>query len=155
MKRKTGIILGIIAAFLLAGGLLWHFLPVRVLKNMEAEQVASIMVTNSGSGNQFEITDREEIAGLLSSVHQLAFRKKEIASVPGPWYRLDFIDQNRETAASLELQNDHAVRYQFAGHTAVFLYSKDEMKELCDVLQKTEAVYFPDCSKDPDFPYEN
>ena len=151
MKRKSIVIISVIAVLLITGVLLWRFLPVKVLKGIDSETIVSIAVTDCRNGNQFEITDQDDISQFISNVHQITFQKKEIASVPGPWYHLNFINKNREVAASLEIQNYHSIRYKFMSNHALFLYSNEEMKEIGNYLQQTESVYFPDYNKDPDF----
>ncbi len=154
MKRKSIIIISIISALLISSSLLWRFFPVKVLQDIDSEMITSIKVVNSSNGNQFEITDQDDISKFISSIQKVTFKKKEVASVPGPWYQLDFMNKNEEVVSSLEIQNYRSVRYKFFLDNAIFLYSDEEMNEICDYLQQIEAIHFPDYNKDPDFPYD-
>lgn len=154
MKRKSIIIISIISALLISSSLLWRFFPVKVLQDIDSEMITSIKVVNSSNGNQFEITDQYDISKFISSIQKVTFKKKEVASVPGPWYQLDFMNKNEEVVSSLEIQNYRSVRYKFFLDNAIFLYSDEEMNEICDYLQQIEAIHFPDYNKDPDFPYD-
>lgn len=154
MKRKSIIIISIISALLISSSLLWRFFPVKVLQDIDSEMITSIKVVNSSNGNQFEITDQDDISKFISSIQKVIFKKKEVASVPGPWYQLDFMNKNEEVVSSLEIQNYRSVRYKFFLDNAIFLYSDEEMNEICDYLQQIEAIHFPDYNKDPDFPYD-
>ena len=129
MKRKSIIVIGIIAVLLTAVILLWEFFPVKVLKDIDSEDITSIQVISS-SGNQFELTEQDNISEFVRSIQQVKFQKKDIASVPGPWYQLDFLNDTKEVVATLGIQNNHAVRYSSVFDRSLFLYSKEEMKEI-------------------------
>ena len=155
MKRKSIIVIGIIAVLLTAVILLWEFLPVKVLKDIDSEDITSIQVISS-SGNQFELTEQDNISEFVRSIQQVKFQKKDIASVPGqwyPWYQLDFLNDTKEVVATLGIQNYHVVRYSSVFDRSLFLYSKEEMKEIGNYLEQNEAIRFPDYNRDPDFPY--
>lgn len=154
MKRKSIIVIGIIAVLLTAIILLWEFLPVKVLKDIDSEDITSIRVISS-SGNHFELTEQDNISEFVRSIQQVKFQKKDIASVPGPWYQLDFLNDTKEVVATLEIQNYHAVRYSSVFDRSLFLYSKEEMKEIGNYLEQNEAIRFPDYNRDPDFPYDD
>ena len=94
MKRKSIIVIGIIAVLLTAVILLWEFFPVKVLKDIDSEDITSIQVISS-SGNQFELTEQDNISEFVRSIQQVKFQKKDIASVPGPWYQLDFLNDTK------------------------------------------------------------
>ena len=127
MKRKSIIVIGIIAVLLTAVILLWEFFPVKVLKDIDSEDITSIQVISS-SGNQFELTEQDNISEFVRSIQQVKFQKKDIASVPGPWYQLDFLNDTKEVVA---------------------------MKEIGNYLEQNEAIRFPDNNRDSDFPYDD
>ena len=154
MKRKSIIVIGIIAVLLTAVILLWEFLPVKVLKDIDSEDITSIQVISS-SGNHFELTEQDNISEFVRSIQQVKFQKKDIASVPGPWYKLDFLNDTKEVVATLGIQNYHAVRYSSVFDRSLFLYSKGEMKEIGNYLEENEAIRFPDYNREPDFPYDD
>ena len=154
MKRKSIIVIGIIAVLLTAVILLWEFLPVKVLKNIDSEDITSILVISS-SGNQFELMEQDNISEFVRSIQQVKFQKKDIASVPGPWYQLDFLNDTKEVVATLGIQNYHAVRYSSVFDRSLFLYSKEEMKEIGNYMEQNEAIRFPGYNRDPDFPYDD
>lgn len=154
MKRKSIIVIGIIAVLLTAVILLWEFFPVKVLKDIDSEDITSIQVISS-SGNQFELTEQDNISEFVRSIQQVKFQKKDIASVPGPWYQLDFLNDTKEVVATLGSQNYHAVRYSSVFDRSLFLYSKEEMKEIGNYLEQNEAIRFPDNNRDSDFPYDD
>ena len=154
MKRKSIIVIGIIAVVLTAVILLWEFFPVKVLNDIDSEEITSIQVISS-SGNQFELTEQDNISEFVRNIQQVKFQKKDIASVPDSWYQLDFLNDTKEVVATLEIQNYHAVRYSNAFDRSLFLYSKEEMKEIGNYLEQNEAIRFPDYNRDPDFPYDD
>lgn len=154
MKRKSIIVIGIIAVLLTAVILLWEFLPVKVLKDIDPEDITSIQVISS-SGNQFELTEQDNISEFVRSIQQVKFQKKDIALVPGPWYQLDFLNDTKEVVATMGIQNYHAVRYSSVFDRSLFLYSKEEMKEIGNYLEQNEAIRFPGYNRDPDFPYDD
>ena len=154
MKRKSIIVIGIIAVLLTAVILLWEFFPVKVLKDIDSEDITSIQVISS-SGNQFELTEQDNISEFVRSIQQVKFQKKDIASVPGPWYQLDFLNDTKEVVATLGIQNYHAGRYSSVFDRSPFLYSKEEMKEIGNYLEQNEAIRFPDNNRDSDFPYDD
>lgn len=134
---------------------MWCFFPINFLQEVEPEAIASIKVVDGNNGNQFEITDRDDVSKIVGGIQQVTFRKKEIASVPGHWYQLDFLNENGETVASLAIQNYRAVRKELSTNTSIFFYCDEEMREIGDYLQQMEGTYFPDYNRDPDFPYED
>ena len=154
MKRKSIIIIGIIAVLLTAIILLWKFIPVKVLKNIDSEDITSIQVISS-SGNQFELTEQDNISEFVRSIQQVKFQKKDIASVPGLWYQLDFLNDTKEVVATLGIQNYHTVRYSSVFDHSLFHYSKEEIKGIGNYLEQNEAIRFPDYNRDPDFPYDD
>ena len=154
MKRKSAIVIGIIAVLLTAIILLWEFLPVKVLNDIDPEDITSIQVISS-SGNQIELTEQDNISEFVMSIQQVKFQKKDIASVSSPWYQLNFLNDTKEVVATLGIQNYHAVRYGTVFNHSLFLYSKEEMKEIGNYLEQNEAIRFPDYNRDPDFPYDD
>ncbi len=154
MKRKAIIVISVIAVLLTVVVLLWEFLSVKVLKDIDSEDITSIQVISS-SGNQFELTEQDNISEFVRSIQQVKFQKKDIASVPGPWYQLDFLNDTKEVVATLGIQNYHAVRYSSVFDRSLFLYSKEDMKEIGNYLEQNEAIRFPDYNRDPDFPYDD
>ena len=74
MKRKSIIVIGIIAVLLTAVILLWEFLPVKVLKDIDSKDITSIQVISS-SGNQFELTEQDNISEFVRIIQQVKFQK--------------------------------------------------------------------------------
>ena len=75
MKRKSIIVIGIITVVLTAVILFWEFLPVKVLKNIDSEDITAIQVISS-SGNQFELTEQDNISEFVRSIKQVKFQKE-------------------------------------------------------------------------------
>ncbi len=154
MKKKTKIIVGIIALLFVICWFVWRFMPVRFLRLVESEEIAVIEVFNGNNGNEFEITDPEDIFNIVSSIKQVTFRKKTTISDVAYWYRLTFIDENGEEIDSLAIQNHYCMRKNITSKREGFFFCNGELGEIADYLEKLESIQFPDYKKDPDSPQE-
>ncbi len=151
MKKKTKIIVGIIALLLAVCWYVWRFMPVHFLRGVEAKELAAIKVFNGNNGNEFEITDSDDIFNIVSGIKQVTFRKKEAVSDVAYWYCLAFIDENGEEMDSLAIQNRYCMRKDIAPEREVFFFCNGELSEVANYLENLESIQFPDYNKDPDF----
>ena len=151
MKKRTKIVAGLFAVLLVIGWLVWRFMPVHFLREVDPKDVAVIDVRNGNNGNQFEVTDSDDIAGMITSIQQITFRRKTIASDIDRWYFLTFLDENGEEIDSIGIQNRHSVRKDMTQKTSIFFFCDGELDEIGDRLERLESAQYPDYNKDPDF----
>lgn len=143
--------IGIIALVFIICWYAWHFMPVRFLYGVEPEEIAVIKVSNGNNGNEFEITDPEDISYIVSNMKQIAFRKKTTADNIDYWYCLIFINEKGEGMDSLSIQNRNCIRKDTTSKEAVYYFCNGELSEVGDYLESLESALFPDYNKDPDF----
>ena len=61
MTKKTKIVVGSIVFLFIASGLIWWFMPVHFLREVELDEVAAIIVYNGNNSDQFEVTNLDDI----------------------------------------------------------------------------------------------
>ncbi len=153
MKKTVKIMVGIVVLLIVVIGLVWQFFPIYFLRGIKANEIAVIKVLDANNGNEFDVTDSNDILYISSNIQQIAFRKKEISSVAGPWYRLGFVNENGEEIGSLGIQNHRVVRKELSSKKSILFFCTGEIGEIGDYLENLESIQFPDYNKDPDFPY--
>lgn len=150
MTKKLKIAAGGIALLLIAGGLIWWYFPVRFLRGIEPEEIAAITVSNGNNGDQFEITDPDNISWIIDSIKGMALQRDGFMPGADYYYLLTFLRENGEEADSFGIQNNHCMR-----RGDFFYRCHGELDTIAEYLEDLEAVQFPDYKKDPDFPYSD
>lgn len=149
MKKRVVSI--IIFLFVVSMIVLW-FIPVHFLCEVEPVEVVAIKVLNGNSGNEFEITNFEDIATIVNNIKEIAFKKYGVSFNIDYGYYLAFIDANGEEIASLGVQNSRMIRKDITQKCAAFYSCDGELGIVTDYLKSLEALQFPDYDKDPSFP---
>lgn len=153
MTKKAKIIVSITVLLFIACGLAWWFMSVHFLGGVEPEDVVMIIVFNSNNGDEFQITNPDDISCVVNAIKQITFKKEEFASEEVPyWYHLTFINENGEEVESLALQNPRILRKNVTQKGVVFYRCDGELSVVGDYLESLEAAQFPDYNRDPDFP---
>ena len=148
MTKKTKILTGIIVFLFIACGLVWWFMPVHFLREVEPEEVAAITVFNGNNGDEFEITDPDDISHIVNAIKQISLKKDQYISGADYYYNLTFVNENGEEIDHFGIQNHIYMRRDD------FFYRCDEdPSKVAEYLEGLEAIRFPDYNKDPDFPY--
>ena len=148
MTKKTKIVVGAIVLFFIASGLIWWFMPIHFLREVEPGEVAAIVVFNGNNGDEFEVTNSDDISFIMHSIKQITLRKDNFTSGVDYYYILTFINENGEELDSFGIQNHNFMR---RGDT--FYRCNGEPGIVAEYLENLEAIQFPDWNKDPDFPY--
>ena len=76
--KKILICLLIIVA-VLALGVIWYRIPVRMLATVDAEDVGRITIFNGTNGEEAEITDREEIEHIVNNLKTVTMKRRKIS----------------------------------------------------------------------------
>ena len=148
MTKKSKIVVGAIALLFIASGLIWWFMPVHFLREVELEEVATIIVFNGNNSDEFEVTNLDDISFIMNNIKQITLRKDNFTSGVDYYYILTFIDENGEEIDSFGIQN-----YYFMRKGDAFYRCNGELDTVSEYLENLEAIQFPDWNKDPDFPY--
>lgn len=150
MPKKVEIAVGSIALVLMICGFVWWFLPVRFLHGVEPEEITTIFVSNGNNGDEFEVTDPDDIFWLAGSIKEITFRR--YGFVPGTdyYYLLTVLGKNGEDVDSFGIQNYYHMR-----RGDFFYRCSGELDAIAEYLEHLEAIRFPDYNKDPDFPYSD
>lgn len=136
---------------LIAGKYGWRLIPVHFLSEMEPTEIVAIKAVNHGNGNEYEITDSDDIAMIVNGIQEITFKMEGIYSEVDAWYCLTFMNANGEEIASLGVQNARFVRKDIAQKYAVFYLGDGELRIVADYLGSLEKLHFPDYDRDPDF----
>ena len=148
MAKKTKIAVGCIAFLIIACGLIWWFMPIHFLREVEPEEVAMIMVFNGNNGDEFEVTNPDGISYIANAIRQITLRRDSFTSGVDYYYILTFINENGEEMDSFGIQNPYIMRRDDA-----FYRCNGELGTVAEYLENLEATQFPDYNMDPDFPY--
>ena len=148
MTKKTKIVIGCVVLLFIVCGLIWWFMPVHFLREVEPEEVATIIVFNGNNGDEFEIINSDDISYIMNTIKQITLKKDSFTSGVDYYYILTFINENGEEMDSFGIQNPYIMRKGDA-----FYRCNGELGTVAEYLEDLEAIQFPDWNKDPDFPY--
>ena len=152
MKKKKSIVCIVVLLFGVCG-LVWRFLPVHFPNEIEPEKVVKIKVFNGINGDEFEITDQDEITQIVNGIKQIDFKKEGFISEVQHWYYLTLINESGEETESLGVQNSRFFVKDITQKYMGIYRCDGELSEIGDYLENLEAVQFPDYNRDPDFCY--
>ena len=117
--------------------LLWQ-LPTYFLRDTEPEEIASIHIFNGNSGNEFEVTDTEDIAFITEHIRQSAFKKDRCSLMySGFLYRMHFVHADGQKIQSFIVNSDDTIRKD------PFFYTCDGNMGVVAYLEHLENERFP------------
>ena len=148
MTKKTKIVVGCIGLLFITFGLIWWFMPVYFLREVEPEKVTAIIVFNGNNGDEFEVANPDDISYIMNTIKQITLKKDSFTSGVDYYYILTFINENGEEMDSFGIQNPYIMRKGNA-----FYRCNGELGTVAEYLENLEAIQFPDWNKDSDFPY--
>lgn len=137
-----------------AGGFLWTAIPVHFLSEIEPEEVGKIYVFNENNGDEFEVTNSDDINNIVNSIKQIIFKRDNFGPEVPYWYRLTFIDENGKEIETLGIQNSRILQKDVTEKWSFCYRCDGELGIVGDCLESLEAVEFPDYKKDQGFPYD-
>lgn len=109
-KKKTLIISCFFLSVLVGCGSIWWWFPTHILEEIETNKISIIKVVNKNSGNEFEITDSNDVSIIVEGIGEKTFRKKSVNSENiAYWYQLTFYGENGKEIETLDIQNKHIV----------------------------------------------
>lgn len=85
-------------------------MPVHFLREVELEEIAAIKVFNGNNGDEFEVTDSDDIFYIVNSIKQITLKKDNFTSGVDYYYILTFINENGEEIDSFGIQNYYFMR---------------------------------------------
>ena len=150
MTKKTKIVVGCVILLFIVCGLIWWIMPVHFLREVEPEEVATIIVFNGNNGDEFEITNADDISYILNTIKQITLKKDSFTSGVDYYYIVTFINNNGKEVDSFGIQNSYIMRRDDA-----FYRCNGELGTVAEYLENLEAIQFSDWNKDSDFPYGN
>ena len=148
MTKKTKIVVGCVVLLLIVCGFIWWFMPVHFLREVEPEEVVMIKVFNGNNGDEFEVTNPDDISYVANTIKQISLKKDSFTSGVDYYYILTFINEDGEEMDSFGIQNPYIMRKGNA-----FYRCNGELDTVAEYLENLEAIQFPDWNKDSDFPY--
>ena len=109
-----------------------------------------IKVYNGNNGNEFEITDAEDISIIVNEIKTVAFQKEELFRKADCWYYMTFINESGAEIDSFGILN----RYYIAKENGAVYRCDGQLDIIGEYMDNLEEQRFPDThSQDPDFPY--
>lgn len=148
MTKKTKIVVGCVVLLFIVCGFIWWFMPVHFLREVEPEEVATIIVFNGNNGDEFEITNSDDISYIVNAIQQISLKKDQYISGADYYYNLIFVNENGEEIDYFGIQNHIYMR-----RDDFFYRCNEDLSMIEEYLESLEAIQFPDWNKDPDFPY--
>ncbi len=132
MKKKIFMIILIVIILAVAEAvILWWIAPKAFLKNQTTEDIQSIKVFDGSTGKQFEITDSESIARIVSSIQGVKFKKSGISeNYEGFSFSMTFFDNSGKEIDSFIVNSDSQIRkdpffYETEGNMNIFDFLKE------------------------------
>lgn len=151
-KKKTLIIFCFFLSVLVGCGSIWWWFPTHILEEIETNKISIIKVFNKNSGNEFEITDSNDVSIIVEGIGEKTFRKKSVNSENiAYWYQLTFYGENGKEIETLDIQNKHIIKKYISDKFTIYYYCNEGLDVVTDCLERAEALQFPDYNKDPDF----
>ena len=119
----------------------WYSAPRRFLRGVDAEAVSKILVFDGGTGQNFEITEREEISAIVENIQNVSMKRgKRSDGYDGFRYSLKFVDSSGQAIDSFVVNSEDTIRDD------PFFWHCDG--ELCyEYLGEIEGKYVPDGKK--------
>ena len=126
MTKKTKLVVGCVAFVLIVCGLIWWFMPVHFLREVEPEEVATIIVFNGNNGDEFEIANSDDVFYIMNTIKQIPLKKDSFTSGVDYYYILTFINEGGEEVDSFGIQNPYIMRkgdafYRCNGKLPIYL----------------------------------
>lgn len=141
MKKKTKVIIGIliVIAFIAVGFAIWWFSPTYFLKGVKPEEIATIEVFNGNDGNQFDITDAENIKFITENIQTVPMNKDSISMGMGTTYNLRFLNSDGKEVDKFIIMNLSTIR------SGMMFYKCDgQLQQVENYLIELEKALFPD-----------
>ena len=138
MKKKVPVVIGIIA-LMIVGTAIWWFSPKSFLANVEEEEIAYIEVFNGNDGNQFTISEPDDIFFLTDSIKSVSMKKDRISMGMGTTYNLRFLNAEGNEIDKFIIMTSSTIRKGI-----VFYECDGELEQVEDYLINLEKVQFPD-----------
>ncbi len=132
MKKKIFMIILIVVILAVAEAvILWWIAPKVFLKNQVAEDIQSIKIFDGSTGKQFEVTDKESIERIVSSIQSIKFKKSGISeNYKGFSFSMTFFDNDGMEIDSFIVNSDSKIRkdpffYETEGNMNIFDFLKE------------------------------
>ena len=132
------VVIGIIA-LMIVGTVIWWFSPKSFLANVEAEEIAYIEVFNGNDGNQFTISEPDDISIITDSIKSVSMKKDRISMGMGTTYNLIFLNAEGNEIDKFIIMTSSTIRKGI-----VFYECDGELEQVEDYLINLEKVQFPD-----------
>lgn len=117
---------------------LWYFAPKTFLRGVDAEDISKISVFDGGTGQRFDITEREEIVRIVDNVSGISMKRGKLSrGYDGFRYSMDFVDESGRVIESFIVNSEDTIR-----DDPFFWHCEGE---LCyEYLGELEGKYIPD-----------
>lgn len=132
--KKRYIVFGI-AVLLIVFGFVWWNSETVFLESVSSDNISVIKVRNGRTGNQFEISSKEDISYVVENIHSHSFHKSGISLFRmGTWYTLSFTDEHGSTVSEFMINENDVIRDD------PFFYQTDNgnMQNITDYLTNLE-----------------
>ena len=134
MKKEISIIIRIIALLVL-GTAIWWFSPKTFLNNVNSGDIASIEVFNGNDGNQFTISEPDDISFITDSIKSVSLKKDRISMGMGTTYNLRFLNAEGNEIDKFIIMTSSTIRKGF-----VFYECDGELEQVEDYLINLEKL---------------
>lgn len=132
MRKRTTVVLCALALAVVVG-MIWWIAPTRFLRGVDIAKVAEIHVFSGMTGEDFTISEPEQVAYIVESFQKTAMKRYGLSlGRMGYGYRMHFLDGSGKALASLILNSENTVRRD------PFFYGSQEGVLCYDYLQELE-----------------
>ena len=138
-KKKILLSIAAVVVVIILSVLVWWLTPKCFLEDVKSEDIASIEVFNGSDGNQFIVSEPDDISFIIDNIKTVPLKKDRISMGMGTTYNLSFLNTDGKEIDKFIIMTSSTIR------KGIIFYECDgELKQVEDYLIDLEKVQFPD-----------
>ena len=139
MKNKKLLSISAVVVVIILSVLVWWLTLKYFLEDVKYEDIASIEVFNGSDGNQFIISEPDDISFIIDNIKTVSLKKDRISMGMGTTYNLSFLNTDGKEIDKFIIMTSSTIR------KGIIFYECDgELKQVEDYLIDLEKAQFPD-----------
>ena len=138
-KEKNLLSIATVVVVIILSALVWWLTPKYFLEDVKSDDIASIEVFNGSDGNQFIISEPDDISFIIDNIKTVSLKKDRISMGMGTTYNLSFLNTDGKEIDKFIIMTSSTIR------KGIIFYECDgELKQVEEYLIDLEKAQFPD-----------